>query len=175
MAFFLEGACFVLGFDMLCHISRRTIHLPYMQNAVDCLTIMIPKQDKALPQVRILVKGIQKIISSSVALDVQSTEVSLVDPLCNGNASATASADEETILGNAKHHFSQIQQHTDSRMIDSMSYEGLSTRQYSTISDLEYNWQNMSIEMLWPEYPHQLLRNMQHTERFVPNNGEIVE
>ncbi|EHK21192.1 uncharacterized protein TRIVIDRAFT_133555, partial [Trichoderma virens Gv29-8] len=40
MAFFLEGACFVLGFDMLSNKSRRTIHLPYMQNAVACLSTM---------------------------------------------------------------------------------------------------------------------------------------
>ncbi|PTB66113.1 hypothetical protein BBK36DRAFT_1168740 [Trichoderma citrinoviride] len=51
MASFLEGACFVLGFDMLSNASRRAIHLPYMQKAVECLLAMKPKQAKPLPQI----------------------------------------------------------------------------------------------------------------------------
>ncbi|KAL7959341.1 hypothetical protein V8C34DRAFT_313481 [Trichoderma compactum] len=81
MEFFLEGACFVLGFDMLSNNPRRTIHLPYMQNA---------------PRI-------------------------------------------------------------------------------PTLTDIEYGWQNMSVEMLWPEFPHQLLLNMQHAERAIRNHDPTFD
>ncbi|KAK0763273.1 hypothetical protein N5P37_004260 [Trichoderma harzianum] len=170
MAFFLEGACFVLGFDMLSNNSRRTIHLPYMQNAVDCLSTMIPKQDKALPQVPILVKGIQHIIDSSMTSDVQSIEGgSQVESLCNSSPSMVTSANTEANLEDSGPPPFLSQQHTNS-MADLTTYDVLNSRVSSTLTDIEYGWQNMSVEMLWPEFPHQLLLNMQHTGRATPNH-----
>lgn len=172
MAFFLEGACFVLGFDMLCNKSRRTIHLPYMKNAVDCLLTMVPKQDKALPQVPILAKGIQHIISSSMASDVQSTEEgSQMDSQDDSSPSMATSANTEVNQGDSGPHSFLYQQHTNNQMADSTAYDVLNSRVCSTISGIEYGWQNMSVQMLWPEYPHQLLLNMQHAGRSVPSHG----
>ncbi|UKZ51104.1 hypothetical protein TrVGV298_004859 [Trichoderma virens] len=172
MAFFLEGACFVLGFDMLSNKSRRTIHLPYMQNAVACLSTMIPKQDKALPQVPILVKGIQHIINASMALDVQSIEEgSQMESLCNSSPSMATSSNMDANQGDSEPHPFLLQQHTNTHTIDSTTYDELNSRVSSTIAGIEYGWQNMSVEMLWPEYPHQLLLNMQHAGRSpVPNH-----
>lgn len=175
MAFFLEGACFVLGFDMLSNISRRTIHLPYMQNAVDCLSTMIPKQDKALPQVPILVKGIQYIIDSSMISDVQSIEGgSQVESLCDSSPSMVTSANTEANLEDSGPPPFIPQQHTNS-IADLTTYDVLNSRVSSTLTDIEYGWQNMSVEMLWPEFPHQLLLNMQHAGRAIPNQDPAFD
>nr|WNZ75529.1 hypothetical protein [Trichoderma harzianum] len=175
MAFFLEGACFVLGFDMLSNNSRRTIHLPYMQNAVDCLSTMIPKQDKALPQVPILVKGIQHIIESSMISDVQSIEGgSQVGSLCNSSPSMVTSANTEVNMEDSGPPPFLSQQHTNS-MPDLTTYDVLNSRVSSTLTDIEYGWQNMSVEMLWPEFPHQLLLNMQHAGRTIPSHDPAFD
>lgn len=175
MAFFLEGACFVLGFDMLSNISRRTIHLPYMQNAVECLSTMIPKQDKALPQVPILVKGIQHIIDSSMTSDIQSIEGgSQTGSLCNSSPSMVTSANTEVNLEDSGPPPFLPQQHTNS-IADLTTYDVLNSRVSSTLTDVEYGWQNMSVEMLWPEFPHQLLINMQHTGRAIPNHDPAFD
>ncbi|KAK4083801.1 transcriptional regulator family: Fungal Specific TF [Trichoderma aggressivum f. europaeum] len=175
MAFFLEGACFVLGFDMLSNSSRRTIHLPYMQNAVDCLSTMIPKQDKALPQVPILVKGIKHMIDSSMTSDIQSIEGgSQIESMCNGSPSMVTPANTEVNQVDSGPPPFLPQQHANS-IADFTTYDALNSRVSSTLTDIEYGWQNMSVEMLWPEFPHQVLLNMQHAGRGIPNHDPAFD
>ncbi|KKO98760.1 hypothetical protein THAR02_09133 [Trichoderma harzianum] len=66
------------------------------------------------------------------------------------------------------------QQHTNS-VADLATYDVLNSRVTSTLTDIEYGWQNMSVEMLWPEFPHQLLLNMQHTGRAIPNHDPAFD
>ncbi|KAL6691604.1 hypothetical protein J3F84DRAFT_397423 [Trichoderma pleuroticola] len=115
MAFFLEGACFVLGFDMLSNNSRRIIHLP--------------------------------------------------------SPSMVISANEEVNLQDSGPPPFLPQQHTNS-IADLTTYDVSNSRVTSTLTDIEYGWQNMSVEMLWPEFPHQLLLNMQHAGRAIPNHDQ---
>ncbi|KAH6608907.1 hypothetical protein Trco_002253 [Trichoderma cornu-damae] len=61
-SFFLEGACYVLGFDMLQDKSKVETHLPWLHVALDCLSTMSPANESSPSQTQVLIKGIKRII-----------------------------------------------------------------------------------------------------------------
>ncbi|KAL7793203.1 hypothetical protein V8C37DRAFT_409668 [Trichoderma ceciliae] len=65
-SFFLEGACYVLGFDMLQDKSKVKAHLPWLHAALDCLSAMAPTNESSPSQIQILIKAINRILCTVV-------------------------------------------------------------------------------------------------------------
>ncbi|RFU81834.1 hypothetical protein TARUN_369 [Trichoderma arundinaceum] len=65
-SFFLEGACYVLGFDMLQDKSKVEAHLPWLHVALDCLSTMSPTNESSPSQIQILIKAINRILCTVV-------------------------------------------------------------------------------------------------------------
>ncbi|KAH0489196.1 hypothetical protein TgHK011_009637 [Trichoderma gracile] len=61
-SFFLEGACYVLGFDMLQDKCKVEAHLPWLHVALDCLSSMSPTNEASPSQIQILIKAINRIL-----------------------------------------------------------------------------------------------------------------
>ncbi|PTB37859.1 uncharacterized protein TrAFT101_005267 [Trichoderma asperellum] len=61
-SFFLEGACYVLGFDMLQDKTKVDAHLPWLHVALECLSTMSPTNEASPSQTQILIKAINRII-----------------------------------------------------------------------------------------------------------------
>ncbi|TFB02890.1 Zinc finger protein grt1 [Trichoderma ghanense] len=65
-SFFLEGACYVLGFDMLQDKTKVEAHLPWLHAALDCLSSMSPTNEASPSQIQILIKAINRILCTVV-------------------------------------------------------------------------------------------------------------
>ncbi|KAL7807794.1 hypothetical protein V8C44DRAFT_337115 [Trichoderma aethiopicum] len=65
-SFFLEGACYVLGFDMLQDKTKVEAHLPWLHAALDCLSSMAPRNPASPSQIQILIKAINRILCTVV-------------------------------------------------------------------------------------------------------------
>ncbi|PNP55308.1 hypothetical protein THARTR1_04450 [Trichoderma harzianum] len=88
-SFFLEGACYVLGFDMLQDKSKVETHLPWLHAALDCLSSMTPANEASPSQTQILIKAINRIICTVVPC---SNPCRGVESLCGTPQCAAAEA-----------------------------------------------------------------------------------
>jgi hypothetical protein len=88
-SFFLEGACYVLGFDMLQDKSKVETHLPWLHVALDCLSSMTPTNEASPSQTQILIKAINRIICTVVP---SSNPCRGVESLCGTPQCAAAEA-----------------------------------------------------------------------------------
>ncbi|KAL6701283.1 hypothetical protein J3F84DRAFT_399074 [Trichoderma pleuroticola] len=88
-SFFLEGACYVLGFDMLQDKSKVETHLPWLHVALDCLSSMTPANEASPSQTQILIKAINRIICTVVPC---SNPCRGVESLCGTPQCAAAEA-----------------------------------------------------------------------------------
>ncbi|KAK1245687.1 hypothetical protein MKX07_004756 [Trichoderma sp. CBMAI-0711] len=93
-SFFLEGACYVLGFDMLQDKCKVEAHLPWLHVALDCLSSMSPTNEASPSQIQILIKAINRILCTVVpnANPCRGLQSLCGPPQCAEAAAAAAAA-----------------------------------------------------------------------------------
>lgn len=77
--FFIEGACYVLAFDMLQDKTSCDQNLPWIKTCLRCLQSMLPKDKSSPVQTPALIAAIERMVRSAIPdfqLDVQLAELS---------------------------------------------------------------------------------------------------
>ncbi|KAH8799698.1 fungal-specific transcription factor domain-containing protein [Xylogone sp. PMI_703] len=160
--FFIEAACYVLGFEMLSDGEGSSAYLPYMQRAVDCVSVMVPKDKASLPQVQFLLKALQHILSTIIEkLQTDDATKYTTQPQNKHSLSPTRTVTDEMVTSPEKDYPTSLAPSGDnSSMVKSISPTTSGDEPSLTSVDIEWDWRTIDIGNLLSMDSHQFLFNM---------------